>query len=179
MRRLAALVLLLLGACAQRAALPPGTVAGLPEVSCVPFARELSGVALRGDAWTWWAAAAGAYARGPEPVPGAVLVLARSSRLPSGHVAVVLRRIDARTITVAHANWGSRGDKGRVESDVPVIDVSPRNDWSLVRVWYAPIGAVGTGVFAAHGFVLPPRAGDPASLGATVPQAARRAAGAA
>jgi len=178
-RRFAALLLLLLGACAQRAAPPPGTVAGLPEVSCVPFARELSGVALRGDAWTWWASAAGAYVRGSEPMPGAVLVLARSTRLPSGHVAVVLRRIDARTITVAHANWGSRGDKGRVESDVPVIDVSARNDWSLVRVWYAPIGALGTGAYKAHGFVLPRRAGDPAALDATVPQAARRAAGAA
>lgn len=174
--RAALLGLLLLGACASRPAPPPGTVAGLPLVSCVPFARELSGLALGGDAGGWWAAAAGIYARGSRPVPGAVLVLARSSRLPSGHVAVVLRRLDARTITVAHANWGSRGDKGRVESAVPVLDVSAANDWSLVRVWYAPIGAIGTSAYAAHGFVLPPRQGDPAALERAVGNAARQAA---
>jgi hypothetical protein len=177
MRLPAALLLVLMAGCASRSALPPGSVAGLPDLSCVPFARALSGVALRGDAWTWWAGAAGSYGRARQPVPGAVLVLARSGRLPNGHVAVVLRQIDSRTIMVAHANWGSRGDKGRVESEVPVIDVSPGNDWTMVRVWYAPIGGVGTTSYAAHGFVLPPRAADPAALGAAVAPAARRAAG--
>jgi hypothetical protein len=105
-----------------------------------------------------------------------VLVLARSSRLPQGHVAVVLRQVDARTISVAHANWGSRGDKGRVERDVPIIDVSAANDWSQVVVWYGPIGAIGRTAFAAHGFILPPRPADPAALAASVEPAARRAA---
>lgn len=176
MSRLAALLLVLvLAGCAARP-LPPGSVAGLPELSCVPFARALSGVALRGDAWTWWAAAGGAYARSRTPEPGAVLVLARSSRLPQGHLAVVLRVLDARTIRVAHANWGNRGDKGRVESDVPVVDLSPANDWSQVAVWYAPAGGLGNGRYAAFGFVLPPRAADPNRLAADVAPAARRAA---
>lgn len=173
-RLLAFALLLALAACASRP--PPGTVAGLPELSCVPFARSLSGIELRGDAWRWWDAAAGRYDRARSPSPGAVLVLARTSRLPQGHLAVVLRRLDARTVEVAHANWGSGGDKGRVESGVPVMDVSPRNDWSLVRVWYGPAGALGTTVFPAHGFILPPRGADPQVLRASVPVAARRAA---
>lgn len=176
MRRLAAILLLLAAGCASRPAPTPGAIAGLPELSCVPFARALSGVALRGDAHTWWTGAAGSYARAQRPVPGAVLVLARSPRLPQGHVAVVLRQTDARTISVAHANWGSRGNKGRVERDVPIIDVSPANDWSLVAVWYGPIGAIGRTAFPAHGFILPPRAADPAALSAAVESAAHRAA---
>lgn len=173
-RALAVLLLLALAGCASRP--PPGTVAGLPELSCVPFARSLSGIELRGDAWRWWDAAAGRYERARSPAPGAVLVLARTPRLPQGHLAVVLRRIDARTIEVAHANWGSGRDKGRVESGVPVEDVSPRNDWSLVRVWYAPIGALGRTAFPAHGFILAPRRADPQVLRASVEVAARRAA---
>jgi len=41
-----------------------------------------SGIALRGDAWTWWDAAAGRYERGHAPRSGSVLVLSRTSRLP-------------------------------------------------------------------------------------------------
>lgn len=176
MRALAAALLLLAAGCASRPILPPGTVGGLPELACVPFARALSGVELRGDAWTWWAAAAGTYARTRTPAPGAVLVLARTGRLAQGHVAVVLRVVDRRTIRVAHANWGSGADKGRVESDVPVTDVSAANDWSLVSVWYAPIGAMGATRYPALGFVLPPSPARPAELAAAVAPAARRAA---
>lgn len=167
------LLLVVVAGCASRP--PPGTVTGLPELSCVPFARALSGVALRGDAWRWWGAA-DAYGRSRAPQPGAVLVLAKNSRLPQGHLAVVLRVVDARTIRVAHANWGNRGDKGRVESDVPVVDVSPANDWSLVAVWYGPTGALGSGRYPVLGFVLPPVPTDPARLAADVAPAARRAA---
>src|SRR5271155_145976 len=34
---------------------------------CVPYARARSGVSLRGDANTWWAQAAGRYARETSP----------------------------------------------------------------------------------------------------------------
>jgi hypothetical protein len=177
--RALALILLLLAGCAGRPAAPPpgfGTVADVPPLSCVPFARALSGVALSGDAHTWWAAAAASYGRSRAPVPGAVLVIARSARLPRGHLAVVLRTTGPRSIDVAHANWGSAGDKGRVEQGVPIIDTSAANDWSEVAVWYAPIGAMGNSRHAAHGFILPPRAADPASLNADIIDAAWRAA---
>ena len=136
-------------------------IAGVPQpgasqdMSCVPYARARSGIALRGDAWQWWDAAAGRYGRANRPEPGSVLVLARTSRLPSGHVAVVSRVVSAREIRVDHANWASGAARGRVAEAQPVRDVSPSNDWTQLRVWYPRIGDYGHTVFAAHGFVLP------------------------
>ncbi|GAA3271795.1 hypothetical protein GCM10020258_47310 [Sphingomonas yabuuchiae] len=34
---------------------------------CVPFARQASGIAIYGDAWTWWSKAEGKYPRGRTP----------------------------------------------------------------------------------------------------------------
>ena len=136
-------------------------IAGVPEpggwqdLSCVPYARARSGLNLRGDAWHWWDAAAGRYARASRPEPGGVLVLARTARLNSGHVAVVSRVVSAREIRVDHANWASGSARGRVAEEQPVLDVSAGNDWSLVRVWYPRIGDYGSTAFAAHGFILP------------------------
>jgi len=137
------------------------TIAGVPEpgayqdLSCVPFARSRSGLDLRGDAWQWWDAAAGRYMRGPRPLPGSVIVLARTPRLPSGHVAVVARVVSPREIRVDHANWASGSGRGRVARDQPMLDVSPRNDWSEVRVWYPRVGDYGNTIFSAHGFITP------------------------
>jgi hypothetical protein len=125
------------------------------DLSCVPYARARSGVNLRGDAWQWWDAAAGRYARSQAPARGSVLVLARTPRLASGHVAVVSRIVSAREIRVDHANWASGGGRGRVAQDQPVLDVSPGNDWSRLRLWYPPINDYGGTVFPAHGFILP------------------------
>src|SRR4051812_43703420 len=58
-------------------------------VSCVPFARAVTGIDIRGDAWTWWDHAAGHYARGQVPVPGAVLAFSGTRQLPLGHLSVV------------------------------------------------------------------------------------------
>ncbi len=124
-------------------------------LSCVPYARTRSGIALRGDAWQWWAAADGRYPRGQRPAPGAVLVLARSSRLREGHVAVVREVVSAREIRVDHANWASGALRGRVALDQPVLDVSARNDWTAVRVWYPRTASLGATVFPAHGFIMP------------------------
>ena len=36
-----------------------------------------------------------------------------------------------------------------------MIDVSPENNWSEVRVWYAPIRAIGGSVWPVQGFIYP------------------------
>lgn len=145
-------------------------------LSCVPFARELSGIDLAGDAHAWWHAAAGRYARSDRPAPGAVLVLRSTRRLPQGHLAVVLRQTGPREILVSHANWASGAARGAVHHNQPVVDVSRRNDWSEVRLWYPPAQALGTSVFAAHGFIHPPGRRTAEEIAADVPRAARAAA---
>jgi surface antigen len=137
----------------QGVAHPTGASSRHPGVYCAPFARELSGLPLYGDADTWWGQAAGRYDRGSDPVPGAVLVFKRSSRLPSGHVAVVSRVLGARQIQVTQANW----IPGQVDQDQLVVDVSNRNDWSAVRVWYTPEAHLGGYAYPAYGFIVPPR----------------------
>ncbi|MBY0337579.1 MAG: CHAP domain-containing protein [Acetobacteraceae bacterium] len=159
-RFLALSAVLALAACAgpaTRAVRPnvPDPEGGWGDLSCVPYARARSGIEIRGDAWQWWDNAAGRYQRARRPEPGGVLVLARTRRLPSGHVAVVSRIVSSREIRVDHANWASGAAKGRVARDQPVVDVSPRNDWSEVRVWYPRIQDFGGTTFAAHGFILP------------------------
>lgn len=125
--------------------------------NCVPYARDVSGVALRGDAWTWWTAAAGRYPRGHRPQPGAVLVLARSSRLSRGHLAVVTKVIGPRDIVVTHANWGwDSASRGKVHTAMAVTDVTPSNDWTALRFWNYDAGVFGA-VYPAYGFIYQPR----------------------
>lgn len=100
------------------------------RIWCVPFARAVTGIDIRGDAGTWWKNAGDRYARGPAPKTGAVLNFRSTRSMPKGHVAVVSRVVNSRTILVDQANWV----KNRVTTDTAVIDVSPRNDWSAVRV---------------------------------------------
>lgn len=158
----AALLSLVAGCGSTRGTVRPHGVpgydsAGALQLSCVPFARARSGIRLAGDAWQWWEAAAGRYDRSGAPRPGSVLVFARTARLPQGHLAVVARVVSAREIRVDHANWapGGSGSRGRVARDQPVLDVSPRGDWSAVRVWYPPVGDYGRTVFPTHGFIHP------------------------
>lgn len=147
-------MLLLLAACGTASRGPSGiAVDGTGPWSCVPYARLRSGIPLRGDAWTWWEAAAGQYERGRAPRNGSVLVLLRTSRLPQGHLAVVSRVVSAREVRVDHANWASGGAKGRVARDQPVSDVSPANDWSLVRVWLPRTNTWGASSYPSYGFV--------------------------
>ena len=52
-----------------------------------------------------------------------------------GHVAVVTGIVNDREIEVDQANWAGAGAyKGGVQRGVHVIDASPANDWSSVRV---------------------------------------------
>ena len=77
----------------------------------------------------------------------------RTPGMRDGHVAVVTRMVSNREIRVDHANWASGAAKGRIATDQRVVDVSPRNDWSAVRVWYPRIDALGGTVFPVRGFV--------------------------
>jgi len=121
------------------------------HLTCVPYAREVSGIQLSGDAWQWWDEAAGRYPRSHVPQPGAVLVFAPHGSMASGHLAVVTSILDARRIEVTQSNWLPY----RIEHDQPVIDVSAANDWSAVRVWYEPVRAIGATVYPTYGFILP------------------------
>ena len=133
---------------------------------CVPFAREISGIQIYGDAWTWWDKAEGRYQRGYRPRVGAVVVFARTARLPLGHVAVVSRIVDDRVVMLTHANWSRiDGERGHAEQDVTLTDVSPGNDWSEVRVWYRDMGGLGSTTYPIYGFIY----GTPAERG--VPRA--------
>lgn len=144
-----------------------GYLGGPVPFTCVPFARALSGLHLAGAAASWWQAAAGQYRRARAPRTGAVLVLRATSRLPEGHLAVVTRVLGPRTILVAQANWVPR----RVTVDQPVVDVSGANDWSLVRVWWPPVGELGRRRYPADGFILPPRPRSPEQMEARAPRA--------
>jgi surface antigen len=121
---------------------------------CVPFARQASGIAIYGDAWTWWSKAEGKYPRGRTPRVGAVVVFEKTSRLPLGHVAVVSRVVEDRVLMLTHANWSiQNGQRGHAEQDVTLHDVSPANDWSQVKVWYGDRGGLGSSVYPVDGFI--------------------------
>jgi hypothetical protein len=125
-------------------------------LQCVPYARALSGVEIRGDAHTWWGQAEGKYARGQRPKVGAVLAFEPHGKMRLGHVAAVRRIIDDRTILISHANWSTiDGTRGHIEQDVRAVDVSEAGDWSAVRVWYTPNAALGSTQWPAHGFIYP------------------------
>jgi hypothetical protein len=127
-----------------------GYAYGYGGISCVPFARAASGIELKGNAANWWDAAAGVYDRGSRPEPGSVLNFRAIGRMRLGHVAVVSSVVNARTIEVDHANWASGG---AVSRGVTVVDVSPRNDWTEVRVALGSSGEMGTGVYPTYGFI--------------------------
>ena len=133
---------------------PADTSGALPYLQCVPYARQVSGIQLYGDAHTWWDQAAGRYDRGFTPRPGAVMSFHPYGAMRLGHVAMVSRVIDSRTVLLRHANWSPiNGVRGQTENDVRAVDVSDANDWSAVRVWYAPIQGLGTTHWPVDGFI--------------------------
>ena len=117
---------------------------------CAPYAREVSGIQIRGNADSWWGQAAGRYERGHAPRVGAVLAFQATHRMRVGHVATVSHVVSDREVLLTHANWSR---PGRIETDVRAVDVSAAGDWSLVKVWYAPQGNLGTSAYPAHGFI--------------------------
>jgi surface antigen len=142
-------------ALALMAASGPASASLLDYVGqCVPFARAASGVQIYGDAWTWWDQAKGRYARGHRPRVGAVVVFAKTDRLPLGHVAVVSRVVESRVVMLTHANWSRQnGERGHAEQDVTLFDTSTGNDWSEVRVWYRDADGLGGTTYPIDGFI--------------------------
>lgn len=132
-------------------------LASLPAnaLQCVPYAREHSGISIRGDAWTWWSSAAGVYDRGHAPRLGAVVVFKKHGSMRHGHVAVVTQVLGSRQVMVDHANWAPRrgGHRGQISRNMAVVDVSPRNDWTEVRVWNLSTQDYGTRVYPTYGFI--------------------------
>ncbi|HEY5288802.1 MAG TPA: CHAP domain-containing protein [Caulobacteraceae bacterium] len=121
---------------------------------CVPFARLVSGIQIFGDARTWWAQAAGRYQTGFSPKAGAVLCFKPTDRMRLGHVAVVTQVLTDRVIQITHANWSLiDGDRGHVEKNVTVVDVSPAGDWSQVKVWNDPSRNLGATTYPTYGFI--------------------------
>ena len=116
---------------------------------CVPFARNLSGIEIRGNANTWWGQAEGQYARGKEPRVGAVMAFSKSRRLSMGHVGVVSKVINDRLVLLNHANW----HRNKVSLGMAVMDVSDAGDWSAVKVESNP-GTFGS-VYPVSGFIYP------------------------
>ncbi|ANU08667.1 CHAP domain-containing protein [Paraurantiacibacter namhicola] len=132
-----------------------------PYLQCVPYAREVSGIGIYGDAYTWWSQAEGRYARGRQPKVGAVLAFKPHGNMRLGHVAAVSKIVDSRRILLRHANWSPiNGRRGQVEDDVMAVDVSEANDWSAVRVWYHPLQALGKTAWPVHGFIYSGKPAD-------------------
>ncbi len=125
---------------------------------CAPYAREISGIQIRGNANTWWGQAAGRYDRGHEPKVGAVLSFRSTRRMRVGHVAMVSKVVSDREVLLTHANWSR---PGRIERDVRAVDVSAAGDWSIVKVWYAPQGDLGTSSYPTNGFIYSDSAPTP------------------
>ncbi|QPM90539.1 CHAP domain-containing protein [Pseudooceanicola algae] len=119
------------------------------RVWCVPFARNISGIDIYGDARTWWSQARGRFPQSQTPKVGAVMAFKATNKMPLGHVAVVSSIKSSREIRVDHANW----ERNKISVAMDVIDVSEKNDWSKVRLESTP-NQYGS-VYPAQGFILP------------------------
>tara|TARA_B100000678_G_C18213704_1_gene504454 strand:+ start:209 stop:763 length:555 start_codon:yes stop_codon:yes gene_type:complete len=126
------------------------------HLQCVPYARDVSGISIHGNAHTWWDQADGKFARGQEPQVGAILAFQSSRAMPLGHVAVVAQIIDDRQIILNHANWSG---PGMIERHALAVDVSEAGDWSSVRVWFGPSHALGSRHNPTFGFIYDDPAG--------------------
>ena len=128
----------------------PSLVEG--AMQCVPYVRAHSTITLFGDAYVWWEKAAGVYQRSAAPMQGAVMVMVGYAGKHRAHVAVVRRVVTPREIRIDHANWLN---DGAIYVNDPVVDVSPDNDWSQVKVWNIRSGSWGTKTYALKGFIGP------------------------
>jgi len=116
-------------------AVPAATIPVAAQASdylqCVPYARQLSGIQIFGDARTWWDQSHGRYSRGSTPREGAVMVFKPHRNMRLGHVAYVSEVVDSRTVRLSHANWSRiNGRRGQIERNVPAMPPShPLRPW--------------------------------------------------
>ena len=123
-------------------------------ISCVPYARDVTGMQIRGNGGDWWANAAGRYDRGERPEPGSIMAFRATAGMRLGHVAVVSRVLGPRHVLIDHANWGGTGiRKGTIMHNINVVDVSEANDWSEVRVQLAYDTTSFGKVYPTYGFI--------------------------
>lgn len=123
-------------------------------ISCVPYARSVTGMNVSGNGRDWWHNAAGRYARGQRPERGSVLAFPASGGMRSGHVAVVARVHHPRLIEIDHANWGGPGiRRGTVMRGVKVVDVSADNSWTRVRVQVGWDSTIFGREYPTYGFI--------------------------
>lgn len=132
------------------AALFSPTIASAKVLQCVPYARSVSGVEIRGNAYTWWNQAEGKYQRGHEPRVGAVMAMPSYGSMRNGHVATIAKVISDREVLLDHANWSR---PGMIERGVRAVDVSEKGDWSRVRVWHAGSRDLGITSYPVSGFI--------------------------
>jgi hypothetical protein len=150
----AALATPIAAATGVNAGTPIRHVAATGGLSCVPYARMATGMDISGDARQWWHNAAGTYARGQVPERGSVIAFMGSGGMWRGHVGVVARVVNARTIHMDHSNWGGPGiRRGQVMRGVVVVDVSDRNDWTSVRVQVGHSAESFGRTYPVHGFI--------------------------
>ena len=123
-------------------------------ISCVPYARSVTGMAISGNGREWWHNAAGRYARGQRPEVGSILSFPGSGGMSSGHVAVVAGVVNGRVIEIDHANWGGPGiRRGTVMRNIRVLDVSSDNSWTTVRVQTGWDSSTFGREYPTHGFI--------------------------
>jgi surface antigen len=123
-------------------------------ISCVPYARSVTGMAISGNGGEWWNNSAGRYARGQRPQVGSILSFPGSGGMRLGHVAVVSRIVQPRMIEIDHSNWGGPGiRRGTVMRNVRVIDVSSDNSWTRVRVQVGWTSENFGREYPTHGFI--------------------------
>jgi len=123
-------------------------------LSCVPHVRQVTGMAISGNGRDWWHNAAGLYARSNRPEVGSVMAFPGSGGMPMGHVAVVERVVSSREVLIHHANWGGPGiPRGSIMRGVSVIDVSPNNDWTQVRVQTGRSAETYGRIYPVYGFI--------------------------
>lgn len=142
-RAIAAIIAVALAICAMPA---PASA----HLQCAPYARQVSGVALHGNAGTWWGQADGVYRRGHTPTRGAVLAFKSTGAMRYGHVAMVSKVLDSRHVLLNHANWSGHGD---IQRAALAVDVSDAGDWSAVRVWHSGTGSLGLRSNPTFGFI--------------------------
>lgn len=146
-----------LGGCAGESSETRSPVVTLSGASAriddVAYVKSVTGIAIPGEAWTWWDGSNGRYARGHRPMQTAVLVFRQQQNLPAGHLAIVTKVLSSREVRISHADWASTwATRGRITGNVPVLDVSRANDWTQVRLWYGDHGTVDN-VYDTYGFV--------------------------